>query len=136
MKLLYIFNCGCVFTKDKFKSSSRYLCPEHKESLLIRVAICESCNTEVVLPSNGGLIPNVCSACLSTPLFFRDTSCYKWQFDDMRDETRWDCKNRSDCLKIYSWFNSMPCKYCRYYKPRPLKKDVYKTKTSYKWGEL
>lgn len=134
MKLLYVFNCGCVFTKDKFKSSSRYLCPEHKEGLLIRVSLCESCGAERVLLKKGGDTPGFCLMCFEMLFEPENTEPYISQFDSMRDDTRWDCKNRSDCLKIYSWFNSMPCKYCRYYKQQLLEKDVYKTKTDYEWG--
>ena len=164
MNLKYIYKCGCILTKEnssvvyscqiingKRKQTSYYCCPKHKELLGNRQITCEKCGAIRILEKSGGSIPRLCKSCQKkhkkkkhkaySNKYYRENAnkvkiydCITKQFDRFRDDSRWDCKERSNCLTVYDEFDSMPCKPCKYYRPVPLFHDAMATKLDYRMG--
>jgi len=126
-KVLNIYACGCIIpNKDDPKKKARmgknrYLalaCPKHKERLLTKYKLCKNCGKE---QTHHNLLDSEC--CVKCNKEFQNSKRDKTKVKTtshlrnnyMRDDSKYNCKFRPECLEKYMEYDCIECAGCDRY---------------------
>ena len=147
-KVLYVCKCGCINTPEEMihtrqkvnrKDQNRNRCIKHQATsrgdVVSRFTFCDNCGCEIKLASSRGGVPALCKECNRPVLLkkMRDRAKRKnysrpknkaHRNGHLADQDRWDCAYRQECLKEYDGYETIPCLYCKKYKPESLLIDA------------
>ena len=134
----YLLTCGCIKEKKDLirprkAYKNRYTCPDHPEATVAnRLFICVDCGQEFKGSARGGIVYR-CERCrekyneqnrgqYAKAYYHRVVKhvktvkpVSKLRNNNLRDDSRWDCISRTDCLTVYDKFDCIPCKECKDY---------------------
>ena len=132
MKLRNIMLCGCKLKQSEIiikswqvnkKQHRQNQCPKHGGHIIAKQITCNICGKIVNLKSSARA-SKYCSKCKKKIKSNYMKEYYhnkqkeifiKTRFDNLRDNSKWDCQDRKFCTGFFQNFDSMPCKNCAYY---------------------